>query len=447
MAASRLDNCKFARLCVKQCLKNTVFSIMKAIIILAILLPMHIQAQVVSQWRGAQRSGIYQESNLMKEWPEEGPAELWSTDQIGTGWGSASVSDEAIYIIGTKDTLEYCSKIDLKGELIWQVTVGPGWMGSYRDAKTTPTVIGNKVYVINTRGRISCLDASSGFTIWTVDGYNKYEGYCTEWGVCESPLIIDNMIVYTPGGDSTTMVALDRETGETVWMSESLRDSTAYVSPLLIQQDDMEIICSISANYFFGIDARGGNVLWKYKYYDLKWNQDHTYTPIINCNTPVYKDGKIYIAKGYDHYGAQFTLEQNGSAIELIRIDSVLDVHFGGMILYEGYLYGANWLNNSNGNWCCVDWESGEVKYETHWNSKGSIIMADDMLYCYEEKRGNMALVRPNPEKFDMVSSFQITKGRGPHWAHPVIRDGVLYVRHGNTLMAYDISANTNQIN
>jgi hypothetical protein len=134
---------------------------MKAIIILAILLPMHIQAQVISQWRGEQRSGIYQESNLLNEWPEEGPPELWSTDLIGTGWGSASVSDEAIYITGTKDTLEYCSKIDLRGELIWQVTMGPGWMGSYNDAKTTPTVIGNKVYVISTRGRISCLDASS----------------------------------------------------------------------------------------------------------------------------------------------------------------------------------------------------------------------------------------------------------------------------------------------
>jgi hypothetical protein len=64
------------------------------------------------------------------------------------------------------------------------------------------------------------------------------------------------------------------------------------------------------------------------------------------------------------------------------------------------------------------------------------------MLYIYEEKKGNVGLVKATPDKSDLVSNFQITLGdAGPFWAHPVIHNGVLYMRHTNALMAYDIKA------
>jgi hypothetical protein len=77
--------------------------------------------------------------------------------------------------------------------------------------------------------------------------------------------------------------------------------------------------------------------------------------------------------------------------------------------------------------------------YEKKWITKGSIIAADGMLYCYDERKGNLALVNATPEKFDRVSSFKVPLGSGQHWAHPAISDGRLYVRHGEALMVYDI--------
>jgi outer membrane protein assembly factor BamB len=106
----------------------------------------------------------------------------------------------------------------------------------------------------------------------------------------------------------------------------------------------------------------------------------------------------------------------------------------------DGYIYGANWLNNKNGNWCCIDWNTGEKKWEEKWHNKGSIIAAEGLLYIYDEKDGNCGLVKPSPEKFELISSFEVTQGKmGPYWAHPVIHNGVLYLRHTNALMAYDI--------
>ena len=105
----------------------------------------------------------------------------------------------------------------------------------------------------------------------------------------------------------------------------------------------------------------------------------------------------------------------------------------------DGKIYGSNWLNNRAGNWCCIDWETGKKEYETEWNTKGPIIYADDMLYCYDEAKGNLALVKATPKQFEVVSEFKIPMGTGPHWSHPVIKDGILYVRHGKSLMAFNI--------
>jgi outer membrane protein assembly factor BamB len=122
--------------------------------------------------------------------------------------------------------------------------------------------------------------------------------------------------------------------------------------------------------------------------------------------------------------------------------DQVLDVHHGGVVLVNGYLYGSNWLNNGDGNWCCIEWATGKKMWEEKWNCKGSIIAADGLLYIYDEKKGNLGIIKPNTEKFDLVSSFQITQGvAGPFWAHPVIHNGILYIRHTSALMAYDIKA------
>ena len=118
----------------------------------------------------------------------------------------------------------------------------------------------------------------------------------------------------------------------------------------------------------------------------------------------------------------------------------ILDNHHGGLILYNGNIYGSNWLNNNTGSWVCMDWESGEVKYEEKWDSKGSLIMADGLLYGYNE-RGNVGLIDPNSDGFNIISEFKITKGAGPHWAHPYIANGKLFMRHGEVLMVFDIKA------
>ena len=148
---------------------------------------------------------------------------------------------------------------------------------------------------------------------------------------------------------------------------------------------------------------------------------------------------RFLVTGGYNHGSILIDLTENGRKASVKWTNTDLDVHHGGVVLVDGYIYGANWLNNGNGNWCCVDWNTGKTMWEEHWKCKGSIIFADGMLYIYDEKTGFAGLVRPNPEKFELVSNFRVRAGSGPYWAHPVIHNGILYLRHGEALLAYDI--------
>jgi len=339
-----------------------------------------VNAQHSSQWRGAERNGNYQEKDLLKVWPEDGPELIWYSEDIGSGNSSASVANDRVYITGKKDSLDYISSFNSAGDLLWQKPFGTAWTGSFRETRTTPNVVDGRIFLISGVGEVVCLDEQNGDVLWSIDGYTKFEGIWTLWGISESPLVFDDKIIFTPGGMNTTMVAMDKTSGETIWMSDCLEDSIAYVSPILIEYGGNKIIASISANYFFGINAESGNLLWKFKFSERS-HFDHPYAPVINTITPLYQDGSVYITKGYNHEGVKFALNNNGEDIELLWSDTILDVHLGGVVLKDGYIYGANWLNNSNGNWCCIDWENGKTMYETHWISKGSIICADEMLY------------------------------------------------------------------
>ena len=114
-----------------------------------------------------------------------------------------------------------------------------------------------------------------------------------------------------------------------------------------------------------------------------------------------------------------------------------MDSQMGSVILVDGYLYGSG---HDNRDWYCVEFLTGEVKFSSReLGRKGNIIFADGMLYIYSEK-GDVALVKPNSEKFEIISSFVLEAGSGEHWAHPVIKKGKLYVRHGDILNIYNIA-------
>jgi outer membrane protein assembly factor BamB len=391
-------------------------------------------AQLV-QWRGPNRDGHFSETGLLKEWPENGPEILLEAEDIGKGWSSPILVGDMIYVTGMKDTLDYLTALDLQGNVKWQVPYGRSWNQSFPDTRSTPVFEDNRIYVQSGTGEVSCINRENGETIWKVDVDESFDGEYHLWGNSETPLIVDDKVICSPGGSETSVVALNKMTGETVWKTNSLGGPRAYVSATIYEYKDFRYILAVIGTHILAIQPENGELAWSYKYYnpDL-WDQ----TGLIWTNTPVFKDDEIFLTMGYDYYAVMLKMDSTGTSVSEKFIDRTLDNHHHGVILHDGHLYGSNWYNNKQGRWVCMVWDTGEIKYVDDWDSKGALVMADGMLYAYNE-RGNVGLVKPDPNGFDVVSQFRITKGAGPHWAHPFIADGKLLMRHGEVLFVYDI--------
>jgi outer membrane protein assembly factor BamB len=409
----------------------------KTILLFLICLPLFAISQI-AQFRGPARNGIYPDKNLLDKWPETGPELLFTAEGIGSGWSSAIANDKFIYISGMKDTLDYLSCIDYTGKIVWQVPYGRSWTKSFPDTRSTPTLEENRIYNISGTGQLSCFDATNGKKIWSQDVDKKFEANWHNWGVAESPLIVDNKVICSPIGEKTAVVAYDKLTGDLLWQTKSVGGQRSYTSPILYEYKNFKYILSLSTDQLIAINPDNGDIVWTYQYYKKEW--DTGMGGKNSTNMPIYKDDEIYLTKGYDYPSVMIKMASDGKSVSEKWINKVLDCHHHGVVLIDGYIFGSNWINNGKGDWVCLKWDTGEVGYTQTWINKGSIISADNKLICYEEKSGNVALVKPDPKEFDIISSFKINKGSGMYWSHPSIYKGKLFVRHGNFLMGYNIS-------
>jgi len=409
---------------------------MKLILLYSILLifVLNSSAQLV-QWRGPNRDGHFSETGLLKVWPEGGPQQILEVEKIGKGWSSPIMVGDMIYTTGMIDTLDYLSAIDMQGNIKWQVPYGRSWNKSFPDTRSTPTVEDDRIYVQSGTGRLSCFERETGKEIWAVEVDRDFECEYHIWGNAETPLIVDDKVICTPGGPKTSVVAFDKMTGKLIWQSKSLGGQRAYASATIYQHNEFRYILAVIGTDLLAVVPETGEIVWSYKYHNPeKWDQPG----LIWTNTPVFKDDKIFLTMGYNYNAKMLQMATDGKSVSEVFTDTIFDNHHHGVILTDGYLYGSNWTDNKRGKWVCMKWDTGEIMYESEWDTKGSMVMADGLLYCYNEK-GSVGIVNPGPAGFNVISEFKITKGAGPHWAHPFIADGKLLLRHGDVLMVFDI--------
>lgn len=403
-------------------------------IILFSMLTSVVGAQEISEWREENRTGISAETGLLKSWPAGGPTLVWSNLDLSRGHSSVSFGNNKIYTTGFSGKDDILYALDMNGKIVWQTVFGRAWTQSNPESRATPTVEGNRVYCSSGSGDLACIDGTTGKIIWSYKASELHKGTFGSWGIAESLLIDGDKVFYSPGGPETMTIALNKTTGNLIWKSASLNDKPGYVSPVIINFAGKKMIINVSLGHVFAVDPSTGDIIWKVAHLagDSRWD-------LIKCVTPLFDNGRVYVTGGYDTGGMMIDIAKDGKSAKVAWTDQVLDVHHGGVVLVNGYIYGSNWLSNGDGNWCCIEWNTGKKMWEEHWKNKGSIIAADGLLYIYDERSGFSGLLTPNPDKFDLVSSFKFKGGSGPYWAHPVIHNGVLFLRHGEALMAYDI--------
>ena len=410
-------------------MKNTAIFFLLALLLLSSKAKLQID-----EWRGTNRAGIYNESNLLKTWPAESPSEIWTLGNIGNGFVSPVFSSENFFISGEVDSMEILYCFNLKGVKQWQTTLGREWMKSRRGSRSAPTIVDNYIYIGTGMGNLFCLKKNDGKIIWSKDLVKDFEGILPLHGHSEAALVDGNTVFWTPGGKEYNVVAMDPFTGKIIWSNKGFGERSGYNSPKLIELPSRNILVTFSAYHLMGFDSKSGQLLW--------WHEQDNFPPDkrtpgngdTHSNTVIYEAGSIYYEAGDGNCGVKLSLSEDGTRIKEVWRNKSFDGYMGGIVKIGNYLYGTG---TAKPMLISINATTGELTDSLRIGS-GALISADKMLYYYTQK-GDMMLLSYNEGKIEKVSSFRIKKGTAEHFSHPVINKGVLYQRHGNVLLAFDI--------
>ncbi len=391
-------------------------------------------SQTMAQWRGVDRKGIYEATDLLKSWPAGGPQLAWSTDSIGNGYGSPAVTADRIYITGEKDSIGYLFSFDLKGNLLWKSDYGKEWTRSFSGSRSTPTVTEGLVYVCSGFGNITCFETKQGNKKWSVDLRKNLNGRYTFHGHSESPLIDGDNIFLVAGGADTNVVALNRFTGKINWICKGMNQIPAYNSPYLINLSTRKILVTFSAYSLLGIDASTGELLWVHEQDNYQPEERKPGVGDTHSNTIWYENGFIYYIAGDGNCAVKLALSPDGKQITQIWRNKEIDNFMGGFIKKDSVIYSTS---NYFRQLLAINSNTGEISDSIKCGI-GTVISDGNLLYYYNQK-GQVNLIDPDLNNFMVISSFSISKGTKEHFSHPVINNGILYIRHGKTLLAYHV--------
>ena len=408
-----------------------------------------VQAADWPQWRGPERDGRSPDRGLLKEWPEGGPPMIWRTSGLGGGYSSVAVVGERIYTMGDLGDAQYAIAVSRKdGSHLWKTKIGPAWEDKYLGPRSTPTVDGERVYLVSTEGEVFCLHADSGEKLWSRSLPQAFGGTMMkaqgtyEWKFSESPLVDGGRVIVTPGAKDATLVALDKQTGEEIWrtaipdLGERGSDGAAYSSVVVSNAAGVRQYVQFVGRGVIGVDPKNGKFLWGY---------NRIANDVANIATPLVHGDHVFASSGYGAGSVLIKISKSGDGLtaeEVYFLEAkVMQNHHGGLILHDGYVYTGT--GHNKGLPLSVKMDTGDVAWGPERNdgaSSAAIAYADGRLY-FRYQNGLMVLIEATPAGYSEHGSFMIPEVERESWSHPVIIGGRLYLREQDNLLVYDVRA------
>ncbi|MEY3547262.1 MAG: hypothetical protein RLZZ313_1624 [Verrucomicrobiota bacterium] len=386
------------------------------------------------QWRGDSRRDHSPDKGLLAQWPQNGPKQVWSFDNAGLGYAGFAISKDSLFTMGLRDGQEFLIAVNAStGKELWSSPAGSKYPNNWGDGpRMTPTVDGDRVFAIGGQGLLICVEAKNGKLIWSKNLVTDLGGQLQDWGYTESPLVVGDIVICTPGGPQGTLAGLDKSSGAVRWRTSGLTDKAQYSSPILIQHDGQPQVVQLVMNRFFGVSPKDGSVLWKKDFPGR----------VAVIPTPIYEDGIVYVTAGYG-VGCEAVRLGTNNSIAPLYSNKVMKNHHGGVVCVDGYLYG----HSDGAGWVCQELKTGKEIWSHKGFGKGSVTYADGKLICLDERNGDVALVEASTQGWKELSRFKLaplSSKRSPQggiWPHPVVVNGRLYLRDQELLHCFNVKS------
>ncbi len=386
------------------------------------------------QWRGDSRRDHSPDKGLLAQWPQEGPKQVWSFNNAGSGYAGFAIAKDSLFTMGLRDGQEFLIAVNAStGKELWSSSAGQKYPNGWGDGpRMTPTVDGDRVFAIGGQGLLICVEAKNGKLIWSKNLVTDLGGQLQDWGYTESPLVVGDIVICTPGGPQGTLAGLDKSSGAVRWRTSGLTDKAQYSSPILIQHDGQPQVVQLVMNRFFGVSPKDGSILWKKDFPGR----------VAVIPTPIYEDGIVYVTAGYG-VGCEAVRLGTNNSIAPLYSNKVMKNHHGGVVCVDGYLYG----HSDGAGWVCQELKTGKEIWSHKGFGKGSVTYADGKLICLDERNGDVALVEASTQGWKELSRFKLaplSSKRSPQggiWPHPVVVNGRLYLRDQELLHCFNVKS------
>ena len=380
-----------------------------------------------TEFRGPGRAGRYDDAAVLIAWPKAGLRELWR-QPIGEGYSSFTIAEGHAFTSEKRRHQEATVAYDIAtGRELWTDTSDAEFVEEMGNGpRATPTWDEGRVYALGGTGELRCVDSRNGKLIWSRDTLKENGASNLQWGQAVSPLVVDDKVVVLPGGSSgKSVVAYNKLTGAPAW--KSLNDRQAYTSPMLVTLAGKRQILVVSATRVIGVAVENGAILW-----DYSWDTQMG----INISQPLVVDkDRFFISAGYGKGCALVEVIPDGQRFVARKVweNIRLKTKFNSPVLHDGYVYGLD-----EGILTCLNVDTGEQKWKDGRFGYGQVLLASGHLIVMSDK-GELALVKATPERFEEVARFSALEGRC--WNYPAIADGRLLVRNAKEMVCYDIAA------
>lgn len=323
-------------------------------------------------WRGPLRNGISGETGWRSEFGAEGPKALWKAN-VGLGFAAVTVAGGRAYTTGNKDDKDTVFCLDTEtGKVVWQHSYAHPVDAKYYEGGTSasPTVDGNRVYVLSKRGDLQCLDAATGAVVWQKQIAEELGAKMPTWGYASSVLIDGDRAVINVG---TRGAAVDKATGKVLWSTG--KDEAGYATLLPFEQSGEKLYLVFAAKELAAIRAADGVKVWGHK-----WETSYD----VNAADPVVVGpDRILVASGYDRGGA--LLDLKGGKPTVVWENKNLRSMLNAGVLLDGHLYAIDG-NNGKAQLRCIEVATGKAVWTFKDPNHGALTAADGRLIVIGEK-------------------------------------------------------------
>lgn len=393
-------------------------------------LPAQTEGEDWPRFLGPRGDGSSSETGLLEGWSGEGPPLVWERS-LGRSFSPPVTAAGRIIVFHRVRGEEIVECLEAAtGRAIWKQGYPTRYLDRYgynNGPRSSPTIDGDRVYTFGAEGKLTCLDFATGRILWQRWINRDYRVPQSFFGVGSAPWVEGNRILLNAGGAGAGVLAVDRNSGETIWKTGD--DEASYSTPTVVDLDGRRVAMFFTRGGFLAVDAVDGRELYRYPFRSRSYES-------VNAATPVVVGNRVFLSATYNTGAVLLELGSQG-VTEVWRDRLAMQNHWVTSLYRGGFLYGVDGRHEAQANLRCIEFLTGAVRWKSPRNlGRSSFVLAEGRLILLGE-RGDLALVELSPDAYREQARARVLTY--PCWAPPVLSHGLLYLRNETRLICLDL--------